>query len=428
MCYAIPGRVTAVDDRSVTVEYYGQYKTARNEFHDLHPGDYVYAQGGYIVEKVSPTEAESILAAWKEVFFELQETDLRLSGMPQTSQDKRLSRILDKATEGRSLTDAEAEILLGLEDPQSVDLLHRTANFIRHKVHDNSCCVHGIIELGNRCSQSCAYCGISLHNKELSRYRMTHDQIVAATGQASALGFKALVLQSGQDCYSIDEWAGLIADLKARYPLLIFVSCGETDQEGLEKLYAAGARGLLLRFETSDPELYKQLHPESSLEKRLKVLRMANDLGFLIVTGGLLGLPGQSRQTVIRDLRLAGELNAEMFSFGPFLPHPATPLAERPSPRISEMIKFLAVARLMAPRQAKILVTTGLETLDPGARRSALQAGCSSVMLNATPLPYRGLYTIYPNRAHSEEGLEGQIADTLDLLKSLGRAPTDLGI
>ena len=49
-------------------------------------------------------------------------------------------------------------------------------------------------------------------------------------------------------------------------------------------------------------------------------------------------------------------------------------------------------------------------------------------MLNATPLRYRPLYALYPGRAHAEESLEHQIAETLALLKRLGRAPTDLGL
>lgn len=428
MCYAIPGRVVAVDGSAVTVEYYGQYKTARNEFLDIRPGDYIYAQGGYIVERVSGTEAESILAAWKEVFFELQETDLRLSRMPQASSDRKLSRILDQAAEGGPLTDAQAEYLLGLDDPQGIDLLHRTANFLRHKYHGNSCCVHGIIEMGNACTQSCAYCGISRHNRSLKRYRMAREEIIEAVRRAVELGFKALVLQSGQDCYPAGELAALIAELKTAFPLLIFASFGEVSRDELEEFYAAGARGILLRFETSDAELYKGLHPESRLENRLEILRWADEAGFLIVTGGLIGLPGQTRQSIIRDLRLAGELNTEMFSFGPFLPHPATPLAGQNPPRSDDIIKFLAVARLLAPPKAKILVTTGLETLDAEARRRSLQAGCSSVMLNVTPVEYGRLYHIYPNRAHGGESIERQIGDTLDLLKCLGRAPTDLGV
>lgn len=46
------------------------------------------------------------------------------------------------------------------------------------------------------------------------------------------------------------------------------------------------------------------------------------------------------------------------------------------------------------------------ETLDPHAHRSALQAGCSSVMLNVTPMQYSRLCCIHPNRAHGGESIE----------------------
>ncbi|MGB9612815.1 MAG: [FeFe] hydrogenase H-cluster radical SAM maturase HydE, partial [Candidatus Margulisiibacteriota bacterium] len=84
--------------------------------------------------------------------------------------------------------------------------------------------------------------------------------------------------------------------------------------------------------------------------------------------------------------------------------------------------------RLADPQQAKIVVTTALETLDAHARRRGLLAGASSLMLNVTPLKYRYLYQIYPNRAHQAESIAEQIESTLELLYSLGRAPTDLGV
>jgi len=49
-------------------------------------------------------------------------------------------------------------------------------------------------------------------------------------------------------------------------------------------------------------------------------------------------------------------------------------------------------------------------------------------MLNVTPIKYRALYAIYPQRAHEQESIELQIKETLALLKSLGRAPTDLSV
>jgi len=84
------------------------------------------------------------------------------------------------------------------------------------------------------------------------------------------------------------------------------------------------------------------------------------------------------------------------------------------------------VARLAVP-DAKILVTTALETLGRDARRLGLLSGANSFMLNATPLAYRKMYDIYRDRAGAHKATEGQVEEALALLKELGRAPTDLG-
>ena len=89
---------------------------------------------------------------------------------------------------------------------------------------------------------------------------------------------------------------------------------------------------------------------------------------------------------------------------------------------------MLAAARFVLLAQAKILVTTGLETLDPRARREGLMAGANSVMLNVTPVDRRALYDIYPGRAHQDDPLGEQIRVTKELLESIGRAPTDLSV
>jgi len=52
MCYAIPGNVQNVDGNSITVDYFGEKRKARNEFYNLEVGDYVYAQGGFVVQKL----------------------------------------------------------------------------------------------------------------------------------------------------------------------------------------------------------------------------------------------------------------------------------------------------------------------------------------------------------------------------------------
>ena len=183
-----------------------------------------------------------------------------------------------------------------------------------------------------------------------------------------------------------------------------------------------------MRFESSNPEIYRRLHPGRELVSRIDHLKEAYKLGYLIITGGLIGLPDQTPEDLLQDILLARELHAEMYSFGPFLPHPSTPLAKTAKPQTKEILKVLAVARLADPVNAKILVTTGFETLDAKARELGLMAGANSVMLNVTPEEFSKNYSIYPNRAHSNEGIQEQIETTLSLLRSIGRAPTDLGV
>ncbi len=431
MCYAIPGKVKKIWGKQVLVDYFGEEKRAINEFYDIAVGDYICAQGGFVIKKVKEDEAKETLSAWQELFFELQDVDLRLSRLDSgEGSDKKLHLILDKALENIPLKKDELLYLLDLDDQQSCQLLYKSANFLRQKYHKNSCCIHGIIEISNHCQQQCAYCGISTHNKDLPRYRMTQEEIIETAVEAvEKYGFQALLLQSGEDPgYSVEKLAITIKKIKEKVPVLICISFGEVGLEALEELYLAGARALLMRFESSNPDIYARLHPGRKLETRLEHIRKAHLLGYLIMTGALVGLPGQTNQDVINDIHLARELSAEMYSFGPFLPHPETALGDLKSPTEELVLKALALARLIDPQRAKILVTTALETYAPATRKQGLLSGANSLMLNVTPVKYRKLYEIYPNRAYDKELIDRQIDQTIALLKSLGRAPTDLGV
>jgi len=432
MCYAIPGRVKSFDGKFAVIDYFGEEKRAVNELAGLSAGEYVYAQGGFVITRVSAAEAQATLSTWKDLFFELQQIDEKqIKATPWgRTRYTRIRGLMNKVLAKETLAREDQLYLLNVTDPAELEFLFNAANYLRQNEHKNSCCVHGIIEISNFCRRNCHYCGISNLHSGLVRYRMRKEEVMAAVKAAvDDYGFKALVLQSGEDDgFSIDELADLVREIKEKFGVLIFVSFGEVGAEGLEKIYKAGARGLLLRFETSNPLLYEDLHPGYKLETRLADLRKANELGYLIVTGSLIGLPGQTSEDILNDLLLAGELNAEMLSMGPFLPHPATPLADHPAPQEMEVVRALAAGRFILPQSVKILVTTGLETLSPDTRRQGLLAGANSVMLNVTPLKYRSFYEIYPNRAHRNDTIETQISSTLELLKGLGRAPTDLSV
>lgn len=430
MCYAIPGKILEIQGNKVKVEYFGETKTAVNEIQNLKIGEYIYAQGGFVINRIPEKEALEILEDWKEIFFSLKEVDEENSQFNpyKSAETRKVAFLVEKIEKGTALTEKDFEFLLRISNLKEAEALFKAANYIRHRFQQNSCCVHGIIEISNYCTSNCKYCGISIHNKNISRYKMTKQEILEAVDiSVNKYGFKALVLQSGENCgYTLSELSDILKTIKNSFPVLIFISFGEIGAEGLTELYKAGARGLLLRFETSNPVIFKALHPGYSLEKRIEEIRFAKKLGYLTITGSLIGLPGQTPGDLAKDIMLTKELGTDMFSFGPFLPHPETPMKDDIKPKLEEILKLIAVARFAAREEANVVITTGLETLDASGRKEGLLSGGSSVMINITPVKYRRLYSIYPNRAHEEESIEKQIQDTLDLLKDIGRAPTDL--
>ena len=422
MCYAIPGKVVEINGQVATVDYYGECRKAYTDLTETAIGDYVYAQGGFIIRTVPVPEAREILSDWRGLFFKLQGIDRKLTSNPRT--------------------------------------IYGRANAIRHKYQGNSCCVHGILEFSNYCKNNCLYCGIRNDNSSVTRYRMTPEEILEAVGYAvEKLGFKALVLQSGEDpYYDEDKLEGIVREIRERYPVLLFVSIGERPLSTYRKLYQAGARGALIRFETANPDIYAGVKPGCDPAQRVKLIKEIGELGYLIITGFLVGLPGETNRDVIRNIKLTGKLaggrfegqrpdrldatsvkaqtgpvaeasmKEGMFSFGPFIAHPRTPLAGTPPPELSRMLNTIAQARLMYPA-ARIVVTTALETLDTqNGAREGLMAGANSLMINITPIKYRRLYEIYPNRAGAGDDIPARIDSVLKLLHSLGRAPTDIGI
>ena len=412
------------------MDYYGERRTVVNEFKGLAAGEYVYAQGGFIVQRIPDDEAREILDVWRELFFRLKAVDEEKSrGGVKPKVGAEFAKTVGKAERGGTLLPGEIAAMVGADGPNA-EYLALAANRVRKDALKNSCCVHGIIEFSNHCGSDCGYCGIRAGNKRLDRYRMTVDEIVEAADEAvNVHGFRALVLQSGDDPgYTDDMLVEAAGRVKERCPALLFMSVGTRSRECYRRMYEAGARGVLLRFETSNPKLYAQLHkgPKASLKDRLAAIRYAVELGYVVATGSLIGLPGQTDLDIAGDIILAKNLKAEMHSFGPLIPHPDTPLADSPKPPLEKVLNVIAADRLN-DRESKILVTTALETLDGDGRRRGLLAGANSLMINVTPIRYRMRYSIYPGHAREADAAL-EIRGTLDLLYSLGRAPTDLGV
>ncbi|UCD03207.1 MAG: radical SAM protein [Candidatus Aenigmatarchaeota archaeon] len=304
MCYAIPGRITGIEKGIAVVDYFGEKRNVLCDFADVRIGEYVYAQGGVLISKIPAKEALEILEAWRERFFQLKEVDRKSAMVHGEGASDNILGILQKVSTGREISREEALELLRSEEKEDLRLLMDTANNLRQRDHDNACCVHGIIEFSNYCGNDCFYCGIR-QSSPVKRYRMTPEEIIEAARHAARdLGFKALVLQSGDDLwYDDDRLAHIVREVR-KLGVLIFLSIGLRSKETYRRLYDAGARAALLRFETSNRDIFHKLRPGTTFDERVDLIRHLKELGYVVATGFLVGLPGESDEDLIENIML----------------------------------------------------------------------------------------------------------------------------
>jgi biotin synthase len=323
--------------------------------------------------------------------------------------------ICEKALKDGNLSKEEILILLNCPEEDS-DIIFQTADAVRKKEVGDQVHLRGLIEFSNYCKKNCEYCGIRGKNKSIERYRLNKEEILETALRAESLGYRSVVMQSGEDPYFTAEvLADIITTIKAHTDLAITMSAGEFTYEEYKTIKEAGADRYLLRFETSSEELYKNLHPDSDFKQRMECLHMLNDLGYQVGSGFMVGLPGETPEILADNLLLLQRLDLDMAGIGPFLPNSDTSLAGAAGGTLINSLKAVALARLLL-RNAHIPATTAMGSLDPKGREKALQSGANVVMPNVTPEEFREMYQLYPNKiclrddpAHCRKCITGKI-------------------
>jgi biotin synthase len=289
------------------------------------------------------------------------------------------------------------EIIDWLQAEDATELF-RKADHSRQQQTGDAVFFRGIIEFSNYCSDKCAYCGISALNHKVQRYRMPVEEVIELALKIDAMGINTVVLQSGEDPhFSTSEMLEVIAGIRAQSEMAITLSMGELPDGDYLKLCEAGADRYLMRFETSEPDLFAELHNGHQLSTRLEQIEQIRAAGFQLGTGFLIGLPGQSLPMLADDILLTARLQPPMIGVGPFIAHPETPLRDSSEGDLELALRMVALLRLTNPT-AHIPGTTALDALAPDAREQALKAGANIVMPNFTPSGYREHYFLYPGK------------------------------
>ena len=318
---------------------------------------------------------------------------------------------------------------MNLNKDKIVDLLmledffhiYKIADEIRKQNVGEVVHIRGIIEFSNYCSRSCIYCGLNCNNTNIERYRMEPDEIISLAKEAKQAGYQTIVLQSGEDSFFTALKLGQIIEEIKKLDISITVSCGEMPFNELEYLRRKGGDRYLLKHETGNSKLYSKLHSCGTLEDRLKCLKDIKSLGFETGSGFMIGLPGQTLEIIAEDLLLLKEIGCEMAGIGPFIAHPDTPLAGKPSGSTELTKRAVALARILLPK-VNLPVTTSLGVVDWEEQNKAFSCGANVIMKKLTPDKYKKLYKIYPSNFIHTDIIEDRKELEKQIIK-LGRIP-----
>ena len=292
---------------------------------------------------------------------------------------------------------SKKEIIDLLKDDTQNQWLFSYADNVRKQYVGDRVHLRGLIEFSNICKCHCKYCGLRCENKTVERYRIMPDDIMLHAQRAVQMGYKTIVLQSGEDSYfTRDVMCKLIENIKT-LDVALTLSIGEKSYDDLKAYKQSGADRYLIRIETTDNNLYKKMHPYMDFEKRMQCLKDLKKLGYETGSGCLVGLPEQTVESLADDILFFKELDADMIGIGPFIPHPDTPLKDCAQGNFILALKVMAIVRIML-KNINIPATTAMETLNPNGRLIALQSGANVVMPNVTSTEYRAKYEIYPDK------------------------------
>lgn len=326
--------------------------------------------------------------------------------------------------------------LLSIEEPELIEELRSEAERVLYRYRGPNVYFRGLVEFSNICSSDCYYCGIRKSNSQVERYLISKEEIVECALWCAKQGYGSIVLQSGerQDKKFTDFVTDAVRSIKKatrseRLPqgLGITLCVGEQSREVYQDFFDAGAHRYLLRIEASDKELFSFIHPSNqSFDSRESCLRILKEIGYLVGTGVMIGLPGQSLEHLADDILFFKKAGVDMIGMGPFIVHEQTPFSTykdetRLETNFLNTLKMIAVTRLVL-KDVNIAATTALQAIQHDGREQGLKFGANVVMPQITPEKFRKQYLLYAGKPCIDENAELCKACLTRRIQSVGRS------
>lgn len=255
---------------------------------------------------------------------------------------------------GGEITRAEARQLFALTGDGLYDLFY-AAHKVRRHFHGNQVtfCSIAPTKFGH-CSEDCKFCAQSSHyHTDITPHAMMNgDEVAAACQDARDRGASAFGIVNSGRGPTKKEWPKIMEAVQAMKDVDGICHCatlGTLTEEQARDLKAAGVRRINHNLETSK-EFYPQIVTTHTWEERVQTVRLAQQVGLEACCGCIFGM-GESIDDRVSVAFSLKELNPQVVPLNFLFPIPGTPLENAPRLKPMEILKIIAVMRLILPRQ-----------------------------------------------------------------------------
>ena len=245
------------------------------------------------------------------------------------------------------------------------------------------------------CPEDCAYCPQSAHYETpvSSERSLTVEEVVTAARQARLAGASRFCMGAAwrevKDGVAFDNVLDMVRGVRAE-GLEACCTLGMLNDEQARRLKDAGLTAYNHNLDTSR-ENYKNIISTRNYDDRLRTLQSVRDAGITVCSGGIIGM-GESIDDRCELLRTLASLDPppESVPINALVPVAGTPLGSLPPIDPIELVRMIAVARIVFPA-ARVRLSAGRLSLTREAQVLCFVAGANSIFfgekLLTTPNP-----------------------------------------